>query len=427
MPVAESSQSFGEIAPQAQASVLQSLLALSDAMGESLELDTVLETILDITLNELKAQQGSILLFNENEDRLEMLASRGLPEEIVKKGYIPRKGSIAEYVIENNKGLILNDGPQKKDESYRPVEEKKQARRRIVSALCVPLRAEGKVLGTINLNRTVEDYGSFTDLDLNIAVLLAVHAASCVEQARLHEFNLKSERLAAIGQTVAGISHCVKNMLQGIRGGMTLMQLAAKAEDWSVQEQGHAMLQRNLDRLSGIVLDMLDYSKEREPTRSDVALYDLIMDVATNVKTKADEKGITQKISVAEGLDTVQADNQQLFRCLLNLAQNALDVTPQEGTVEISAELDASERACRRLTCKDAHQGAVIIRVKDSGPGIKAEHLKTIFEPFFSTKGSKGTGLGLAVTRKIVREHGGDLIVESAPDEPAIFAIYLPA
>lgn len=404
--------------------VLKTLITISEAMGSNLELPAVLETILEQTMTEMRAQEGSILLFNEHQDRLEMLASRGLPEAIVQRGYIPRKGSIAEYVIEHKHGLILNDAPQTKPDNqktYKALDGKRQ----ILSSMCVPLRVQGRVLGAINLNRTLESCGDFQEDDLGIADLLACHAASCVEQSRLHAANLKSERLAAIGQTVAGISHCVKNMLTGIRGGMSLMDMATQNQDWGVQGKGADILKRNLERLSEVVLDMLDYSKEREPIKKPTGVYGLLVDVASNVQSKADTLKVTQEVAVAEDCGDVPADTQQLFRCILNLAQNALDVSPEGGRVLYTAERTEDPRTLRRMKDRTA-TAAIVIRVADSGPGIDADNMKVIFEPFFSTKGSKGTGLGLACTRKVIEEHGGHIEVASPPNQPAVFAISLP-
>lgn len=396
-----------------------SLLSICQAMASKLELDEVLNTIITLTVRVMKAQQGSILLFDEHRDCLQMLATFGLPREIVEKGYIPRKGSIAEYVIENRQPLILNDRVQ--GERFKGIEDQ----RRIVSALCVPLMVSGHVLGTINLNRTEPLPGPFRDEDLDTMAILASQAAIAIENSRLHEANLRSERLAAIGQTVAGISHCIKNVLTGVRGGVSLIDMARQSEDWNLTAQGSDILRRNLDRLSSIVLDMLDFSKERKPNKQAVNLPTLIEDLVTSTSSEGRLKGITIENRTDPQVLTLQADAQQIYRCLLNLVQNAMDATPKKGMVWIGTERTTSRPALDRLGDKTA-RGAIILRVGDTGPGIDEQTRRNIFDPFFSTKGSKGTGLGLAVTRKIISEHGGSIEVESPPDHPTVFAIYLP-
>lgn len=408
----------GELEARA-AHVNASLLTICQAMGSSLELREVLPTILRLSLQEMQAQQGSILLHDPVQDKLEMLAAVGLPQEILEQGYIPRKGSIAEWVIENNQPLILNSRPRTAE--YQAIED----RRKIHSSMCLPLRARGAVIGTININRTVEDFGYFLESDQNTMMILATQAAQCIENSRLHEANLKTERLAAIGQTVAGISHCIKNILTGVKGGMSLMDLASNSEDWKLLNQGKDILHRNLDRLSSIVLDMLDYSKEREPNKCENDVLTLLEEAALTVRSEALVREIELEFRMAEDGLRVQCDGQQIYRCVLNLVHNALDVTPKGGRVWLSGERTTAPAALKKLRDKSA-SAAIILRVGDTGPGVKAEHKLAIFDPFFSTKGSKGTGLGLAVTRKIIHEHGGHIEVESEPETPAVFAIYLP-
>lgn len=407
-------------APEAPAAFHEMLVEICQAMGSSLELREVLATLLERTLHEMRAQQGSILLFNSQTDRLEMLAAQGLPTEMVSKGYIPRKGSIAEWVIEHNQPLIINDTPT--TSHYKAMD----ARRKIYSAMCVPLRARGKVIGTINMNRTEPEPGLFVEPDLNTMVILAQMAAIFIENSRLHESNLKAERLVAVGQTVAGISHCIKNVLTGIKGGMSLMEMAAKAEKWEMLLQGMGILKRNLDRLGSIVLDMLDYSKERVPVRGPVAVYSLLEEVAGTVQPDADKYHVVLHLEADPQLPNFQADGQQLFRCLLNLAQNAVDAMHETGgAVFLRAEYSRDPAILAYLKDKTAPE-AIVLRVADTGPGVSEENRAVLFEPFFSTKGSKGTGLGLAVTKKIIEEHGGQIVIETTAPESAVFAIILP-
>jgi signal transduction histidine kinase len=396
-----------------------SLLEICRAMGAGIHLDEVLDTILRLTVREMRAQQGSILLFDEHQDQLRMLASVGLPDEIVRKGYIPRKGSIAEWVIERREPLILND--HAKGREFQSLGDD----RRIVSSMCVPLIARGDVLGTINLNRTTAQDGPFVESDLSGMAILASQAAIYIENSKLHESCLKSERLAAIGQTVAGISHCIKNLLTGLKGGLSLCKMARDNDEWEMLDQGLEVLSHSSDRVSGLILDMLEFSKEREPEFERVDLDELLKEIKGVIRKKAGDQGTKLVCNVDKDAHVVAADGRQLFRCLLNLVQNALDANREGGTVTVSTSLNRTESARNRLI--RPAEAVVVIRVTDEGDGVSEEHRAKIFEPFFSTKGSRGTGLGLAVTRKIIQEHGGELELDSGPHEPASFAIYLPA
>lgn len=402
---------------------LPSLFRICMAMGSTLELDKLLTLILQLTMKELRAQQGSILLLDAEHDQLKMLASRGMPREITRRGYIPRKGSIAEWVIENDKPLLLND-VQKDDKRFTSIVKG----RPIYSSMCVPLRAKDTVIGTINITRTRR--AQFGDVDLDALVVLATQAAVSIENARLFEENLQAERMATVGRTVAAISHCTKNMLTGLKGGAAVIEMGCKQEDWALVEQGWEMVKRNTDRVSLMVLDMLDYSKERVPTRVAVDLPRLIDEVFMTVTHAAQQAHVRLTSQVAPACRVVHADSNQVYRALLNLVTNAIDAireTPvEEGQVEIKAERVRAKSAAGRRYLPQADGEIDLIHVRDTGIGIAEEHMPSLFQPFFSSKGSKGTGLGLAVTRKIAREHGGDVVVESQRGKGCVFTVVLP-
>ncbi len=396
-----------------------SLLEICHAMGAGLALREVLDTILLISLRHTRAQQGSILLFDRHGDRLKMLASLGLPHEIVAKGYIVRRGSIAEWVIDHDEPLILTGEPEGR--GFVTLGDE----RPIVSALCVPLRAEGRVLGTINLNRTDPEAGRFEAEDLRGMTILAGQAAIYIEYARLHELSLQQERLAAIGQTVAGVSHCIKNLLTGMKGGIALCRLSRQNQDWEVEEQAVSVMENSVTRISSLVLDMLDYCKDRVPQWQEVDLDALLREIRGVTRKKAGELSLELEVEIDEEARKAPADEHQLFRCLLNLIENSLEAAGEGGRVWVRARRSTAPGALARLRRPDT--AAIVIEVSDTGPGIEPAHHPHVFEAFYSTKGAKGTGLGLAVARKIAEEHGGALELASEPYQPAVFALYLPA
>jgi len=402
---------------------LPSLFRICIAMGSTLDLGKLLDLILRLTMEELRAQQGSILLLDKESDTLKMLAARGLPREITQQGYIPRKGSIAEWVIENDRPLLLND-VRDDDPRFTSIAKK----RRIRSSLCVPLRAKGDVIGTINISRTQPE--PFSEKDLEKLVILAAQAAVSIENARLHEENIRAERLAAIGQTVAAISHCIKNILTGLKGGVAIIEMGREQKSWDLVEQGWEMIKRNTDRIALVVLDMLEYSKERTPTRESFDLRRLVDDVFAAVSYQAEREGIKLTSNIPAECGTLYADFTQIYRAILNLVTNALDALHEAqtkgGEIEISAERAGPDSPAVRHCIRRPKGEFCLIHVRDTGPGISPEHLPNIFQPFFSSKGSKGTGLGLAVTRKIAREHGGDVMAESQPGKGTTFTMVLP-
>jgi len=401
---------------------LPSLFRICVAMGSVLNLAKLLKLILRLTMKELRAQQGSVLLFDKTSDQLKMLASRGMPAEIAKRGYLPRKGSIAEWVIKHDKPLLLNDVRGSKQ--FTSIATK----RPIYSSMCVPLRAHGRVIGTINITRTRPE--RFTDPDLDTLTILASQAAVSIENARLDAENMQTARLAAIGQTVAAISHCTRNMLVGLKGGAGIIELGSKNQDWKMVEHGWGLVKRGTDRITLLVNDMLNFSKERTPARATVDLTRVIHEVFTNLSEMAGAAQVRLSTRVEAAASTLYADPDMLHRALLNLVMNAIDAVRENlregGQVEVIAErVDADSPVVRRCL-KAAHGQFELIHVRDSGPGIPPHLLSDLFQPFSSSKGSKGTGLGLAVTQKIAREHGGDVTVESVVGQGTDFTIILP-
>ncbi|NQU43490.1 GAF domain-containing sensor histidine kinase [bacterium] len=369
-------------------SLNKSLFEICRAMGSSLDFSEVLETILDLSLQGMSAQAGSVLLYEEGSENLKMLAARGLPEEVVKRGHVSRKGSIAEWVIQNNKPMVIND----RKEVLPDVQDELPVNKAIRSALCVPLHAKGRIIGTLNINRYDGRIGPFEESDLATVSILAAQAANCIENARLHEQNMQQTRLAAIGQTVAGISHCVKNMLTGLRGSMGILELARRVEDWETVDKATIFLKSNVERISLMVMDMLDYSREKTPIRQRILTEKSIRDVCDIVTYKADNKGATLAVEVSPAAAQVDVDPDQLFRCLLNLMENAIDsLTEGQGRIVVKADLVNAEDA-RSVFGPSApldEMGEIIrISVEDNGSGIDPEHLQTIFQPFYSTKAS---------------------------------------
>ncbi len=398
------------------------LLEVCLAIGSTLELEPLLDKIMGLMIADLMAHQGSILLFDRETDQLKMLASRGLPPHITKNGYIPRKGSIAEYVIEHNEPLMLNDTVD--DARFSSVD----GRSEIVSSMCVPLRAKGAVQGTINLNR-LAPAEPFGESHKEAAMILATQAAISIENARLYEANLQAERLATVGQTVAGVSHSMKSIITSLRGGVTICEEARTDRDWDTMDKGWGLVMRNMQRLSSMAMEMLDYSKEnRETVKEEFEVEPVIRETFATVGSKAEIKNVELSSSIDIGAETLCGDQDQTFRAVLNLVENAIDAIDADsgGTVDVSVHMVKPGNGHAIPIDIGQSLGAVFIEVTDNGPGISDENKAKIFAPFFSTKGSKGTGLGLASTQKIIREHGGEIILESEPGAGAKFTIVLP-
>lgn len=238
------------------------------------------------------------------------------------------------------------------------------------------------------------------------------------EILRLQKEKEQAERMAAIGQTVAGLAHYIKNILNGLKGGAYVINSAMRKNDTELIGSGWRMVEKNIDQITNIVMDMLVYSKERKPQHQAVDPNALVMDVLELMKERAEVSGVSLVHDLDSGLGTVSMERTGIHRCLLNLVSNAIDACTLEGIMEGDGVVTVKT---------DRPAGwAVRFQVLDNGTGMSEDTKKQLFTGFFSTKGYKGTGLGLPVTQKIIREHGGELSYESEEGKGTIFSLLLP-
>ena len=223
------------------------------------------------------------------------------------------------------------------------------------------------------------------------------------------------DRLALIGETVAALSHSIKNMLQGMRFGADAVDLALSRGDLARAQEGWPVLQRNLDRIHALALNMLAWAKERplEPEATDAN--DIAREVRELLAPAAGRRRVGVVITLDDSLPPVEIDGPAIHQALTNLVLNAIEAAPERtGLVEIG-------------TAYRVESDELVIRVTDNGAGIPDAVRARLFEPFVSSKGQRGTGLGLAVARKIAERHGGRLEVEQTSRKGTTFALVLPA
>ncbi len=236
---------------------------------------------------------------------------------------------------------------------------------------------------------------------------------------RLEQELIQSERLAAIGQTVASLAHYMKNILFGLKGGVYLVNTAPKVSESDSFETGWDMVERNMGRISDLVLDLLEYSKEREPEFESCSINEIANEVCGIMETTAKEHSIAIIKTFDPSIQDTLLDYKGIHRCLLNLVSNAID----------ACLFDPSKDKKWAVQVKTALGNDDMIRfeVSDNGCGMDEKVKKNLFTSFFSTKEGKGTGLGLLITQKIVQEHNGIITVESQLGEGSTFTIQLPS
>jgi PAS domain S-box-containing protein len=238
------------------------------------------------------------------------------------------------------------------------------------------------------------------------------------EIKRLEHELVNSERLAAIGQTVAGLSHGIKNILHGLKGGSYLVDIGIKKGDTDRLKNGWQMVKKNIDRTADLVLDLLSYSKEREPEYENCSPNEIAEEIIELLEDNARENSVRFLKELDPSIGTVSMDAHTIHSALLNLASNAID----------ACLFDENTDKDWYVSVKTTRESDRLIRfdVSDNGSGMSEELKEKLFTSFFSTKGHRGTGLGLMVTRKLIEEHGGSIEVDSQLGFGTTFTMHLP-
>jgi signal transduction histidine kinase len=238
------------------------------------------------------------------------------------------------------------------------------------------------------------------------------------EIKRLQRELVRSERLAAIGQTVAGLAHGIKNILHGLKGGSYLVDVGINKNDSQRLRKGWDMIKRSIQRTSNLVMDLLSYSKEREPEIVECSPNEIAAEVCDLMRDRAEQEQIQLIRDFDETIGKVYMDPQTIHTTLLNLVSNALDACLFDE--------NTAKRWQVRVRTSVGPGNTIRFEVSDNGAGMSDEVKNKIFTSFFSTKGHRGTGLGLLVTRKLIEEHGGCIDVQSRLGEGTTFSIQLP-
>jgi two-component system NtrC family sensor kinase len=282
--------------------------------------------------------------------------------------------------------------------------------------VALPPRLLGSAGGSASAGISGSTVNKFSEEHLKLMVAIGHQAALAVEDTSYYSAMLQAERLAAIGQTIATLSHHIKNILQGIRGGSYLIEEGLKGDDNDVVRRGWRIVEKNQERIGNLVMDMLTFSKDREPDLVPANLAATVGDVVELMKSRAAEAGVQLVWQPPADLPQFSFDADLLHRAILNVVTNAIDACEKREAAQVEVKIDWTPG--ERL---------VNIVVADNGEGIAEEDQKRIFSVFESKKGSRGTGLGLPVSQKIMREHGGDIRVESTPGAGSRFILELPA
>ena len=407
-PVRRSADARADRATERAPTPLDALARVSQMIAGNLDLPALLRSAIHAAADAINAEACSILLQDPERQEMHFHVVDGPRTGDLARVAVPiNDHSIAGWVANHQRPALVPDAYR--DSRFTPTYDQRTGFR-TRSVICVPLVTNERPLGVIQLlNR--RDGEVFDQEDLELAEAVASLIAVAIHNAEEHEARLQAERLATVGETIAGMAHCVRNILNGLRAGSFIIDQHLGGEAESRVVHGWQIVKRNMQRLSNIALDMLSYSTDRRPVRRPSKIGQVCEDVVALLRTQARDKDVT--LTTASDVEEVTIDETGISRCLINLVANAIEACEQGGLVRVEVT-------------RGPQPDVFSLSVRDTGCGIEPEQRKRVFDAFYSTKGNQGTGLGLAVVRKIVDEHGGTILVDSAPGRGTEFRLILP-
>ena len=399
---------------------LQVMYSTALAVSHTLEIDQLLRRIMELIFEWVEADRGCMMLVDPADESLQPKVRR-TRDGLRGDDKITISQTILDYVIERNEGVLTSDARQ--DDRFSPAAS--IVKMRVREAICVPMQGRYGVVGVIYIDTSTSPQeiirsggaNKFTEDHLKLMIAIGHQAALAVEDTRYYSAMVQAERLAAIGQAVTTLSHHIKNILQGIRGGSYLIELGLTEHDETVVGKGWKIVEKNQNKISNLVMDMLTFSKQREPDLTTSNVNRTVGDAVELMQARADEIQVDLQWSPSQTMPELVFDPEGLHRAVLNVITNAIDAAGEDrksGRVAIRTEYSAEE-------------STVWIVVEDNGPGIPPEDMDDLFSPFVSSKKGRGTGLGLPVSQKILSEHEGRIAVSSDPGGGCRFTLELPA
>jgi len=369
--------------------------------------ETLLRLILKSALLISKADSGSILVYDDSTETLELKVSIGLDENITKIMKVGER--IAGYVVKRKEALILENGLKKYPEfSHVP------SRDDITCSICMPVMLQDKVIGVLCLNKQNVKYYIFSEHEEKILNVFCSHASLVIQAFRVNKELNELDKLK--NQFIANVSHELRTPLMSISGAVELLE--SSMPDGS--KQLIELISRNTQRMTKLVGELLDFSKLETGVFKycfmEESLQKLLNDIVKDFEKPFHDKNIELTASIPGTLPPVKIDKSRINQAISNLMSNALKFTEPNSRVKLTAKKS---------------KGEIVISVEDTGIGIDKEHLGRIFDRFYQVDGSitrerSGVGIGLAISKKIIEDHKGRIWAESESNKGSKFYITLP-
>lgn len=384
---------------------------VSTVVHSSTDVEEVLELVVWKASEMLDAMGAILRILNLETHQLELGAAYGLGERYISKGVVSKEKTITD-LCKRNKVIIIEDILTDPRVQY-PQEAWEEGIRMILD---LPLTLRADIVGIIRMYFAKQRRFSEEELDFVIAITeqcaCAIDKARLIEtqQARYDHLALQTEKLSALGRMAAGIAHEINNPLGGILLFST--NLFKKVTKKGPFKEGLEIIINETMRCKTIIQGLLEFSREKEPEKTSANFNHTIEKILGMLENEFRLHHIRVETHLSSELPDILVDVNQMHQVFVNLLLNAVEAIQDNGVISIRSQIDPDQRCVR-------------VEIADNGCGIPTEHISKVFEPFFTTK-AKGTGLGLAVSYRIVRNHHGDIQVSSQPGQGTRFTIEIP-
>lgn len=401
--------------------VIYQLTALTARLANKREL---LEAVMNLVFEEFRPERGVIMIPGETPDA-------DMVPGVIKYRDPPKNEEDARIHVSrtilgaamNGEGVLSSNAMQDPRFAMGDSVQRYQIR----SAICSPITFGEQRFGAIYIDSSSVNY-AFTEEQLALLNAVGQHTGLALANADEHLMRMNNERLAAIGETVASLSHSIKNILQGLRGGADVVEIGLNKGDLAISRNGWGILRRNLDRIVGLTMNMLAFGRKLQLNLELTRINAIAEECAQLAEVASQEKNIAVIVDADPEMPPIAVDPGLIHQALMNLVMNAIEAVEKDtGAVTIRVTFHEAKPLMDPKRPSATTPPHVEIRVIDNGPGIPQDKLAWIFEPFNTTKGIRGTGLGLAVTKRIIYEHRGRIRVESKPNQGSVFRVLLPA
>jgi K+-sensing histidine kinase KdpD len=375
-------------ASRVQVEKLNLLIDAAKTVNSTLDLDRLLDVILEAAIKSIAADRGTLYLVDELKSEIWSKALRGT--EVIEIRLPIGKG-LSGYVAKTGETINIPDAHN--DPRWNPDVDKKSGYR-TNNMLCMPMQnRDGKIIGVFQMLN--KKGGPFTTQDEEFINALSIHASIAIENARLAQEMINNERLSAVGRMASTIIHDIKNPMGTLRVYAQVMKKKSGNEE--AAKLADEMIHQ-VDRFVNMAQEILDFSRGVSATNIEETEFGEVMEGVLAFI----EKDLTKRnIKLEKNLNfpgKVKIDQDKIVRVFYNIASNAADAMPTGGTLTVTTE-DAG--------------GMVKVDFKDTGTGMPEEVKRKIFEPFVTYGKKHGTGLGMAIVKKVMDDHKGKIEIET--------------